>query len=292
MDKVLLITGIFCLALILRRTNVVREKHLIHLVRYVISFSLPCLTLATISSLDLQKAHFDIAVIAWLVMFTGAAISYGIGKLIRLEGARLRVFILVSTFPNTALLGYPLSYALFGATGLSYAVIYDQMGMFPVFLTLGFFIAGGKESIFHCLKFPPFLALLAALVLNVTGIRFPDSLNLVLGWLGWTTLPLTIFLIGARVRLDSLREGKALAACLSVRMVLLPLLLLTVFHFLGKEGLPYRVTLLETAMPPALTTSIIALQFRLDEEFAIACISAGALLCILVFTVSYMLFPI
>jgi len=284
MEKILLITGIFCLALILRRTGVVRENHLTHLVRYVISFSLPCMTLVTIGGLDLRKAHFDIAVIAWLVMFAGAAISCAVGKLLRLESARLRVFILVSTFPNTALLGYPLSYALFGATGLSYAVIYDQMGMFPVFLTLGFFIAGGKESIFHCLKFPPFLALLAAFTLNFAGLRFSGPFDTVLGWFGWTTLPLTIFLIGARVRLNTLRDSKPLAACLAVRMFLIPLLLLTVFHFLGKEGLPYRVALLETAMPPALTTSIIALQYRLDEEFAIACISAGSLLCILMFT--------
>lgn len=289
MDKILLITGIFCLALILRRSGVVREKHLTHLVRYVISFSLPCMTLVTIGGLDLRKAHFDIAVIAWLVMFAGAAISFAVGRLIRLEGAKLRVFILVSTFPNTALLGYPLSYALFGATGLSYAVIYDQMGMFPVFLTLGFFIAGGKESIFHCLKFPPFLALLAALTLNVAGISFAAPFDTVLGWFGWTTLPLTIFLIGARVRLNSLRESKPIAACLAVRMILVPLLLLAAFHFLGKDSLPYQVTLLETAMPPALTTSIIALQYRLDEEFAIACISAGSLLCILMFTVSSVL---
>jgi predicted permease len=290
MDKILLITGIFCLALILRRAGVVREKHLTQLVRYVLTFSLPCLTLMTISSLDLRKAHFDIAIIAWIVMFAGAAISYAVGKLIRLEGARLRVFILVSTFPNTALLGYPLAYALFGATGLSYAVIYDQMGMFPVFLTLGFFVAGGKESLFHCLKFPPFLALLAALALNITGIRFAAPFATVLGWLGWTTLPLTIFLIGARVKFSSLRESKPIAACLILRMFLIPLLLLITFNLLGKHGLPYRVTLLETAMPPALTTSIIALQYRLDEEFAIACISAGSLLCILLFTVSTLFF--
>lgn len=286
MDKILLITGIFCLALILRRAGVVREKHLTRLLRYVISFSLPCMTLMTIGSLDLRKAHFDIAVIAWVVMIAGAAIAYAVARILRLEGARLRVFILVSTFPNTALLGYPLSYALFGETGLSYAVIYDQMGMFPVILTLGFFIAGGKESLFHCLRFPPFLALLAALTLNIFGISFPAPVATVIGWLGWTTLPLTIFLIGARVQFSSLRDIKPIAACLGVRMFFIPLLLLTVFHFLGKHGLPYQVTLLETAMPPALTASIIALQYRLDDEFAIACISAGSLLCILLFTVS------
>lgn len=290
MDKVLLITGIFSLAIALRRVGVVREKHLTFLVRYVINLSLPCLTLMTIGALDLGKAHFDIAVIAWLVMFAGAAISWQVGKLLRLEGSRLRVFILVSTFPNTALLGYPLSYALFGEIGLSYAVIYDQMGMFPVFLTLGFFVAGGTESLLHCLKFPPFLALLAALALNVSGVRFSGTLASLVDGIGWTTLPLTIFLIGARVRLTSLRDVKPLAACLALRMFLVPLLLFAVFRVLGMSGLPYRVTLLETAMPPALITSIIALQFRLGEEFAIACISAGSLLCVFLFTIGMLFF--
>lgn len=290
MDKILFITGIFTLALLFRRVGLVREKHLTYLVRYVINFSLPCLTLMTIGTLDLGKAHFDIAVIAWLVMIAGAAISWRVGKLLRLEGARLRVFILVATFPNTALLGYPLSYALFGETGLSYAVIYDQMGMFPVFLTLGFFVAGGTESLFHCLKFPPFLALLAALALNASGFRFSGPFASLVDGIGWTTLPLTIFLIGARVQLRSLRDAKPLAACLALRMFLVPLLLFAAFHLLGMSALPYRVTLLETAMPPALITSIIALQYRLDEEFAIACISAGSVLCVSLFTVGMLFF--
>ncbi|HOP40424.1 MAG TPA: AEC family transporter [Geobacteraceae bacterium] len=290
MDKVFLITGIFTLALVLRRVGVVREKYLTFLVRYVITFSLPCLTLMTIGTLDLEKAHFDIALIAWLVMFAGAAISWVVGKMIRLEGSRLRVFILVATFPNTALLGYPLSYALFGEIGLSYAVIYDQMGMFPVFLTLGFFVAGGSESLFHCLKFPPFLALLAALVLNVSGIRFSGPFAMLVNGIGWTTLPLTIFIIGARVKPAALRDAKPVVACLALRMFLIPLLLTAVLFLLGMCELPYRVTLLQTAMPPALTTSIIALQYRLDEEFAIACISAGSVLCVFFFTISMLFF--
>jgi predicted permease len=289
MDKVFLITGIFCLAMIFRRAGVVREKHLALLVRYVLTVSLPCLTLMTIGALDLRNAHFDIAVIAWGVMFAGAAVSWGVGKLAGFEGARLRVFMLVTTFPNTGFLGYPFAFALFGATGLSYAVIYDQMGMFPIFVSLGFFIAGGKESLHRAFRFPPLIALLAALALNGAGYSITGPTARILEMVGWTTLPLTIFIIGFRVRLTALRDYKPVAWCLLVRMLILPVILLGILHFLGKSGMPYRVALMETAMPPALTTSILALQYRLDNDLAVACISVGTILSMALFTAAMLL---
>lgn len=286
MDKVILITGIFCLAIILRRTGVAREKHLGMLVRYVLTVSLPCLTLMTIGELDLRNAHFDIAVIAWMMMFAGAGLSWAIGKLIGLQTKKLRVFMLVTTFPNTGFLGYPFAFALFGATGLSYAVIYDQMGMFPVFVSLGFFIAGGKESLRHAVKFPPLIALLAALTLNGAGYAITEPAAQFLKTVGWTTLPLTIFIIGFRVRLTSLRDYKPVALCLAARMLVMPLILVAVLHLLGKNGIPYQVTLMETAMPPALTTSILALQYRLDNDLAVACISMGTILSMAAFSIA------
>ncbi len=284
MDKVLLITGIFCLAMALRARGIVNDRHLDALVRFVITIALPCLTLTVIGSLRLEPDHFTIAGIALLIMATGAGIALTVGKLARFEPATLRSFVLVATFPNTAFLGYPISYALFGSAGLSYAVIYDQLGMFPLFLTLGFFIAGGRNSMGHGLKFPPFIALLAALTGNLLGFAFAEPVASLVGWVGWTTLPLTIFLIGARIRLGSLGNRKAIAWCLAIKMLIMPGLLYAVLQGLRLDSLPYQVSLLETAMPPALITSIIARRFHLDEDLAITCISAGTLVGMVLFT--------
>ncbi len=286
MNKIALIGGIFLVAMILRRLGMVREKHLGMLAWYVLTVSLPCLTLMTIGGLDLRHSHFDIAVIAWVVMVTGAGVSWVLARLAGFEGARLRVFMLVTTFPNTGFLGYPFAFTLFGATGLSYAVIYDQMGMFPIFVSLGFFIAGGKESLHRAFRFPPLIALLAALALNGAGYEITGSAALFLNAIGWTTLPLTIFIIGYRVRFTALRDYKPVVWCLAVRMLVLPAVLFVVLHLLGKSGLPYRVALMETAMPPALTTSILALQYRLDNDLAVACISAGTVLSMVLFSIA------
>ncbi len=286
MDKLFLITGIFTLAIILRRAGIVREGHVAILTRYIMWLSLPCLTLTTIGALDLENSHFDIALIAWGVMLGGAALSYLAGRFLGLEGKSLRVFILATAFPNTGFLGYPLAYALFGASGLSYAVIYDQMGMFPIFITLGFFIAGARGNLFRSPLFLPFLALLAALSLNWAGVHFTGPLSRVMGDIGWTTLPLTIFIIGLRIRPISMRDSKPVVACLVMRMCIFPLLLYLLLQFYGKEGLPYQVTLMETAMPPALTTGILAVLYRLDEDMAFACISAGTLICMVLFSIT------
>jgi predicted permease len=286
MDKVFLIAGIFTLAILLRKLGVVRERFIGWLVRYVMTISLPCLTLMTIGALDLKHAHFDIAVIAWLVMAGGALCSWWIGRAIGLEEKRLRAFMLAATFPNTAFLGYPFAFALSGAAGLSYAVIYDQIGMFPFFITLGFFIAGGKESLVNALRFPPLIALIAALALNWAGASPSGDAAVILRGIGWTTLPLTIFIIGLKVRLTATRDIKPVLLCLLLRMAALPLLLFLILHLLGMNGLPYRIALMESAMPPALTTGILALQFGLDEELAVSCISLGTVIIMVLFSIT------
>jgi len=291
MDKVLLIAGIFTLAILLRKLGVIREKFIEMLVRYTMTISLPCLTLMTIGTLDLKHAHFEIAVIAWLVMVGGILCSYWVGRAAGLKERRLRTFMLVTTFPNTGFLGYPFAYALYGVAGLSYAVIYDQMGMFPIFITLGFIIAGGRENLLNAFQFPPFIALIIALAINWAGASPSGKGAVILRDIGWTTLPLTIFLIGLKVRLTASHDLKPVLWCLLLRMAALPLLLFLIFNFLGKSGFPYRVTLMESSMPPALTTGILALQFRLDEDLAISSISLGTVISMIEFSIAMALHP-
>ncbi len=285
MDKFLLIIVPFLSAMALRRLGIIREKHAVLITSYVINFSLPCLTIITISRLDLKNSNFTVAVIAWIVMATGACLSYYTGRFLKLTGGKLRSFILVVTFPNTCFLGYPLTFALYGGAGLPYAVIYDQMGMIPFFLTFGFFVAGGKKSLGSAIKFPPFIALLFALLINMAGFTVPGTIASILKGAGWTTLPLTIFLIGIKITLKAVHDYKNVAASLVLRMIAMPALLFISLAVLGIKGLPYDAALLESAMPPALTTSILAHKYNLDEEFAVASISVGTILCVFVFAV-------
>lgn len=285
MYKFLLIIIPFLSAIALRKAGVVRDRHSQIITSYVLNFSLPCLTIMTISRLDLKHIDFNVVVIAWAVMSTAACLSYLIGRVLGLENRKLRSFILVATFPNTCFVGYPVTFALYGSAGLSYAVIYDQMGMVPLFLTIGFMVAGGRKSLSSVLKFPPFIALLFALLLNLSGLAMPSIIAPVLQWAGWTTLPMTIFLIGARITLKIVHDYQNVAASVAIRMIAMPALLYVALAAMGITGLPYKVALLETAMPPAIITGILALKYNLDEEFAVASISAGTILGMFAFAI-------
>ena len=46
------------------------------------------------------------------------------------------------------------------------------------------------------------------------------------------------------------------------------------------------MALMESAMPPALTTGILALQFGLDEELAVSCISLGTVISLVLFSIA------
>jgi predicted permease len=95
-----------------------------------------------------------------------------------------------------------------------------------------------------------------------------------------------------KVRLTASSNIRPVLLCLFLRMTALPALLFLIFHLMGKSGLPYKVTLMETAMPPALTTSILALQYRLDEDLAVSCISLGTVLSMIIFSMAMALQPV
>lgn len=281
MGNFYLIIGLFFAAMVLRRMGFIKSQHVALLTDFVVRVSLPCLSIVTLSRAEFGAEHMTPALVAWAAILVGAALALWIGKRAHLPLPTLKSFILVSAFPNTGFLGYPISYALFGSAGLGYAVVYDQIGMFPLFLTLGFVVAGGTEGLRRVFLFPPFLGVIAGLALNVLDVRLPGFVLTLLSGIGWTTLPLTILLIGAKITFKPSASWRDVSLILAIRMVIVPVIVYTFFSIAGISGLPATVSILESAMPPALSTSILAVDKKLDEDLAVTAIGTGTLLFIL-----------
>ncbi|MEZ4879688.1 MAG: AEC family transporter [Chitinophagales bacterium] len=68
---------------------------------------------------------------------------------------------------------------------------------------------------------------------------------------------------------------------MSYKLLIAPLIIyVLLFIVLKKQGLMYDVTVLECAMPPMITSSIIASEYGLNEELAGNLPTLGILLCI------------
>lgn len=82
--------------------------------------------------------------------------------------------LLLIPLGNTSFFKFPMIEALMGAKSLQYAIIYDQLGSFLILATYGAFIVSHygdeqssiKQTVSKIVLFPPFVALIVALLVG------------------------------------------------------------------------------------------------------------------------------
>jgi predicted permease len=129
-------------------------------------------------------------------------------------------------------------------------------------------------------RFPPFLAVVASFGLR--AIDVPAGLDEALGDVGRLVAPVAMLTLGLRFRVvASARARQAAMWCLGTRMVVLPLVVLTVAVIAGGLDDPaWRASVLEAGMPPMVTAGVMAANAGLDEELATTVVGAGLLLAL------------
>ena len=279
-ERVLFLILVLISALLLKRLGVFTERDADPFVNYVIYFSLPALVFREIRGVPLSGETVGVVLIAWGVILGSLAVSWFLGRIIGMEEKTLRSFVLVSSFGNTAFLGYPFTYALFGEEGLRFAVLYDQIGSFLLVVSAGFALSTGRVSPREIITFPPFLALLAGLLLK--DIKLPSLIDTFLDVVGDSLIPTVLFAIGLRFSVGHVRDslGYTLLS-LTLKMLVAPLLVLAGIKAFSLDSLGYRVALLETSMPPMVMAGILAMKYGLDERLALSSITLGILVSFL-----------
>ncbi|MGB3755063.1 MAG: AEC family transporter [Rivularia sp. (in: cyanobacteria)] len=189
---------------------------------------------------------------------------------------------------NTGFLGYPITLALYGTQYFAWGLFYDLLG--SLFVTWGFgsIIAarfGGSATNFW--QISKVILINPALWSFGFGLLFRQveispSAEFVLDKLGWSGVGLSLILIGMRLsKLTSWHNLPASGISVAIKMLLIPLVFGITFRFLGLTGTSAKVILLQTAMPPAFSTLIIAEIFNLDSDLAVTTVAAGTLLLLL-----------
>ena len=276
-ERVLFVALIFLLAYALKLLRVFREEDTGAFINYVIYFSLPALVFGKVREVELTADAVGVVLSAWLVILSSLLISFIVGRLLQMESGTLKAFVLVSSFGNTAFMGYPFTFALFGDEGLRYAVLYDQLGSFLLVVSVGFLIATGRFSLREVILFPPFVALVLALLSR--PLELPAFLSVFIDTSGKSLIPVVLFSLGLKFSpkhlLDSIKNA---LLTVSLKMLLVPLLVLIGLKTFGLDTLNYRVVLLESAMPPMVMAGVLAIKYGLDERLAVSAITLGILL--------------
>jgi Predicted permeases len=265
---------------LLRHFGVFKEEQEKVLINYVMYFALPILAFKTGHQVKLGAEVIKVSLLAWASIVLCMLVAYIIARLYKLSDKDLRTFLLVSSFGNTAFLGYPYASSYFGQEGLQIAIIYDNLGSFLMVSFLGVMVASGKPDLRKVLLFPPFLGLVFGFVFK--GIPLHPSLDKALNFVAHSTLPVILFALGLSLNLSGIRDHlnlSLLAILIKVSVSVFAASL--VGRFMELSPIAFKVSLLESAMPPMMFSAVLALKYNLNPNLAFASVGLGMVLSFL-----------
>jgi predicted permease len=260
---------------------------------WVINIALPALVLDLIPGVKMDPHLWFMPVAMWLVFLGGWGFIALIGGRLGWSNARIGAAALSAGLGNTALVGFPLIEMLRHKEGLALAAFADQLGCSIALAVGGITIAaiygGGRPQprviLRRVLLFPPFLALVAGIVVGLLG-GWPPVAEGFVARIGATLTPVALFSIGLTFTLKMSRERLGAAGlALGWKLAIAPALIFALATLLGVQGLVLAVSVLQAAMAPMASVSILCKQYGLETEVANAALGAG--LAISLFSVPF-----
>jgi len=275
------------LGLLLRRF-VMPAPAFARLNRFIVWVPLPATILLALHALRWDPSYWIPISMAWIVFLAAAALFSVAGRLFGWSAGTVGALILTAGLGNTSFLGFPLLRALYGERAIPIAVLTDQPGSFLVLSTLGLaaasYFSSSKASFGgRMIRFPPLWALVAAVLLR--PVAWSASVEELLRICADLLIPLALISVGGALNFDRRhlqRERRALTWGLVYKLVAAPAALLLLYAYaLGHRGEAVRITLLEAAMGPMITGSIVAIEYGLNPELCSLIVGAGVPLCLI-----------
>lgn len=283
MENFVLIGVFLGLGLLFRRIKAFPRDFAQSLNFFALYISLPALVLLKVPQLNFSSELLVAALAPWGMLL--------LSVLLVLLGARIwhwsrsctAVLLLIVPLGNTSFMGVPMVQAFFGAAGIPFLIIYDQIGTLLIFATYGSFILAlyGREGSMdlamvarRVLFFPPTIALVIGLALRQWD--YPDQLVRALEDVSVSIVPLVMTAVGFQLRLR-LRPGilAPLGYGMAIKLLAAPVVALLVCRLLGLSGLASDIAVFEAGMPPMVTAGALAVAAGLDAELSVALVGFG-----------------
>ena len=301
MSNLILLFVCLIIGIVLKKSKIIPDNFHTSLNAFVINISLSAFSLYYISKIELNSSVIYPVLVVWIGIFAAILFFAGLGKIFGWKSSLIGALIMCAGFGNTSFVGIPLIQAMYGEEGLKTVMLVDQPG-FVALSTVGILVAnfysGSKDSLLKhlskILKFPPFIAFLVALLLNVFSIEIPKDFDEVLMKLGATTVPLALVSVGSQMQWKKIekKEGFHLFIGLLFKLVLLPLLILVIYKYIfHQNGDVIDICILEAAMAPMITAAIIASAHDLEPKFCNLMVAVGIPLSILTVGIWHLLLP-
>jgi predicted permease len=285
MSDLLLIPVCILSGILLKNIKAVPDKSYKVINSLIIYVTLPALTLYYIPQIQINRSAAYPAAFIWIIFILSAVFFIFLQKVFKWDRRTTGSLILTCGLSNTAFVGFPVLMALFGEEGLKIGVIMDQAGSFLVLSTLGIIAAsvfsGGswsfKKILVNIITYPSFIAFAVSMIMIACGIRHNEISSAILNKMGSPTIILALISVGMQldIKIDK-TLWKELVTGLAYKLIIAPLIILYAASYLLKlSGIVIAVSIIETAMPPMIMGSVLAVKFDLNPKLANLVVGIG-----------------
>lgn len=251
----------------------------------------PCLVFVLLTSGQLDGDDITrMAAFAAVGILSMGLITALIARLLGFNRSFMMALIITVMFANSGNYGLSLTLFAFNDEALAYAGIYFVTSAFLVY-TLGVVLASWghsslKKALVGVFRVPVIYAVLLALIYNWLGWQLPLPIERTVSVLSDAAIPVMIVLLGIQLYYAKIsREPVKVGLSNFLRLVVAPLLaigLAVIFHL---EGTAYQAGVIESAVPTAVLTTVLATEYELEPSFITTAVVTSTLLSPLTLTV-------
>lgn len=186
---------------------------------------------------------------------------------------------------NTLFLGVPMVEGALGSEAAHNAILYDQFctGLPLAILTPMMMSLGGRGSFsiraifIRLFANPLFLAMLSGFALKALPFSLPEEIFSPIYALAACATPVALFAIGVQLSFGDVRlEWQKAGVVLIASMLVIPAFYLCALHIFGVSiNANHKMALLESSMPPLISSAAVIARAGLNNKIAVASIVMG-----------------
>jgi predicted permease len=295
-ETIIVIAPLFLIifaAAILQKYKNVAENWSSVLNSFAFNIGLPALIFAALS-----KTRFDFTEQADLIiansifLIVGFVLAFVLGKTFGLKKRLFRTLFICFTFGNVAYLGIPTLIQISGESILPKASLIVAVYLFWFFtIGIGYLdytqITRKKDIVkriaLHLIKNPLLIAVILGILVSSLEITIPSIVRQSIDMVSASVTPIVLVVIGLFIgqsRLGKLGEWIPVFLFSATTLMALP----AIFYFgailFGFEPVHFQASIIEAAMPLAITPFALADDFHLDKNFIARSIVLSTILAV------------